>query len=247
MNKVIRASAHKLIRLFGADFHSLSNAPRPIVSGSDVISGSFAPIDAHNKIGKPENYFIHDGYAAREDNDYYDDLGNDDQWQVEVYKFAREICQRDGLNTVCDVGCGSAYKLMNFCGDMKTIGIDVPRTIEHLKQRWPDKEWQADFDAIPPFRIGMVIASDVIEHLPDPDVLLDYIEKIDPEQIVLSTPDRNLLRVGRFNGPPRNSAHVREWSFAEFRAYVESRFVVEAHFISFAAQATQCILCHPRH
>jgi SAM-dependent methyltransferase len=242
---MFRESAHKVARLLGADFYKLSNAPRPILSGNATVSGSFPPINA-NQIGRRENYFIHDGYSHRENNDYFDDTGNSDQWQLEVYKFAREICERDRLSTVCDIGCGSAYKLLRYLGDMKTIGVDVPKTIAHLRQRYPDKEWQADFDAVPPFQIDMVIASDVIEHLPDPNGLLSYITGINPKKIVLSTPDRNLLRLGTFNGPPHNTAHVREWSFAEFRAYIDSFFEVEAHFISFAAQATQCVLCRPR-
>ena len=60
-----------------------------------------------------------------------------------------------------------------------------------------------------------------------------------------STPDRNLLRVGTHDGPPANPAHVREWSFAEFHAYIAQSFRIEEHFISCAAQGTQCLLCTP--
>jgi len=55
--------------------------------------------------------------------------------------------------------------------------------------------------------------------------------------------DRNLLRVRTHDGPPKNPAHVREWSFAEFHAYIAPWFHIEHYFISCAAQGTQCLLC----
>ena len=79
----------------------------------------------------------------------------------------------------------------------------------------------------------------------NPDELLDDVQRLGPKYIVLSTPDRNLLRQGTHAGPPHNPTHMREWSYAEFRAYIGSRFRIEAHFITWAAQATQCVLCRP--
>src|SRR5438874_10543750 len=111
MSTLITASAHKLARLFAVDFYKLSNKPRPIVDGIHPIIGSYPPVDRQSQIGAKENYFVHDGYRARLQNEHFDDTQQEDQWQLEVYSFAREICQRDQFKTVCDVGCGSAYKL----------------------------------------------------------------------------------------------------------------------------------------
>jgi len=69
---------------------------------------------------------------------------------------------------------------------------------------------------------------------------------LNSKYILFSTVERNLLRVGTHNGPPMNPTHVREWNFAEFDAYISSRFEVLEHFISNSAQATQCLLCTPR-
>ena len=90
--------------------------------------------------------------------------------------------------------------------------------------------------------MDIIIASDVIEHIADPDELLDLIEKSEPKLIVLSTPDRNLLQKGH-DGPPRNTAHFREWSFDEFRQYIESRFNIIEHFVTNEKQGTQTIVC----
>ena len=220
---------------------------RPVVSGSARILGSFPPINEWERVGKKGSYYIHDGYRPRTEGLYFDDLSNEGEWQLEVYQFAREIRDRESLKSVADLGCGSASKLVTYFSEFLTVGVDVPQTCARLRNRWPDRHWvETGFGSPLPFPVDLVIASDVIEHLLDPNELLNYIQTLRPKFIVLSTPDRNLLRSGTHNGPPKNPAHIREWSFAEFRAYVEESFDIEEHFISCTAQATQCMLCKPR-
>lgn len=210
------------------------------------IIGSFPPYDELFLLGPRENYFIHRGYTSRDKPNYFDDTELTDEWQREVYKFAREIFDREGLRTVCDIGCGSGHKLMKHFREIKTVGLDVPKTCEWLRKKYPDRKWiELDFKTPPRLLADFVIASDVIEHLVNPDDLLDFISTLNPKYIVFSTPDRNLLRAGTHNGPPRNQAHIREWNMVEFQAYIGSKFRVIEHFISNAAQATQCLLCAP--
>jgi SAM-dependent methyltransferase len=217
---------------------------KPSIQQSDIILGSFAPLNSYYKVGPRSNYYIHEGYQIRTSPSYFDDTMLEDQWQLEVYKFAREIFDRDSLATVTDVGCGSGFKLIKFFWDVKTVGIDVQNTLAFLRNKWPERRW---IDGALPFteQSDLVILSDVIEHVYQPDELLKSVQGMNPKQIVISTPDRNLLRVGTFNGPPQNPTHIREWSFIEFRAYIDQWFKVTEHFISNPAQATQCILCEP--
>ena len=42
-------------------------------------------------------------------------------------------------------------------------------------------------------KADLVIASDVVEHLVDPDEMLQFISRIGPKFVVISTPDRDLL------------------------------------------------------
>lgn len=246
LNALLKRTVRHPLRRFGLDIVRYDGMSRPIIDGSPAILGSFPPWP--QRVGTFENYFIHDGYQHRAEPCYsIDHPGSGERWQLEVYKFAREICERDLLKTVCDIGCGSAFKLMKYFGDMTTVGMDVPQTLRLLQKRWPDRCWLvSDFRVTPPFPVDLVIASDVIEHIVLPNELLSYIEVLAPRYIVLSTPDRNLLRLGTHNGPPQNQAHVREWNFAEFDAYISHFFEIEEHFISFPAQATQCVLCKPR-
>jgi len=219
----------------------------PVIGGSKAILGSFAPYESFSKIGMRSNYYIQDGYQHRGEPQYYDATGTTEDWQSEVYRFAQEIAKQYDLKSVIDIGCGSGYKLLKYFHDSTTIGIDVAETCAVLRKRHPERQWEvSDFEAASVPRADMVIASDVIEHLPDPNLLLQYIVRIAPRYVVLSTPDRNLLRLGRHNGPPLNPTHLREWSMTELHTYLSEFLEIEEHFISCAAQATQCILARPR-
>jgi hypothetical protein len=235
----LKLLTHRSLRAFGFDIVRTN----PVGS----IMGSFPPHTEYFSVGRPENYFIHDGYKHRTGAIYYDDTSNTNQWQMEVYKFAREVLDQKKLKYVCDIGCGSAYKLLKYFGDCNTVGLDVAKTCKWLRAKYSSREWvELDFSNVPALQADLVIAADVVEHLLYPDMMMNYISTLNPEFVVFSTPDRNLLVGGAHNGPPGNPAHIREWNFAEFGAYMASRFQVLDHFISNSRQSTQCALCAPR-
>lgn len=211
------------------------------------ITGTFPPHKEYWAVGQAANYFIHDGYQHRTEIKYYDDTALTEEWQLEVYRFAREVFDENQLAKVCDVGCGSAYKLIKFFGDCDFVGLDVNTTCTWLRRKYPHHRWlELNFANPPSIQADFVIASDVIEHVLNPNDLLSYIATLNPKYILFSTPDRNLFRLGTHDGPPKKPSHVREWSFAEFEAYIDSRFEVLEHFISNNQQSTQCLLCKPR-
>jgi SAM-dependent methyltransferase len=219
----------------------------PTIVGSKFILGSYAPYDTFTTIGSRNTYFIHDGYKHRGEPRYMDATSRTDEWQDEVYQYAREIANQMSLRSVIDIGCGSGFKLLKYFRNYATIGVDVPQTCAVLRKRYPNRQWLvSDFSATATPHADLVIVSDVIEHVPDPDELLQYILRIAPRYVVLSTPDRNLLRLGTHNGPPLNPTHLREWSMAELHAYLSVFLEIDEHFISSAAQATQCVLARPR-
>lgn len=190
-----------------------------------------------------KNYFIKENYTHRESVRYHDDTKksyDSDKWQKEVYILAKKYAEEETYSKILDIGTGSGFKLLKYFKDFDTTGMDLTPTVEWLKNKYPDKSWTDSFEPI--YNMDVIIASDVIEHIADPDELLDLIEKSEPKLIVLSTPDRNLLQKG-YDGPPRNTAHFREWSFDEFRKYIESRFNIIEHLITNKKQGTQTIVC----
>ena len=186
-----------------------------------------------------KTYYIKESYTARLDNKDFDDTKLTDEWQKEVYEYAKKVAEENNFKTILDIGSGSGYKLIKHFDNYNTLGIDIPKTVSFLKEKYPTKSWTDQF--VPVTGYDLVISSDVIEHLPDPDILLDLIIQCDPKMIVLSTPERNLLYKTDHNGPPFNRSHVREWTMVEFYNYISSRLDVLEHYISNHDQATQVI------
>lgn len=193
------------------------------------------------------NYYIAPGYRCRREGTYFDDMENTDNWQREVYEYAAEVMEKFCLNSVYDVGCGSGYKLVKFLGKYNTIGFDLEPTINSLMQKYPDRQWNiSNFQDRNIERADLVICADVIEHVPDPELLLDFLDRIAKDKIIISTPERNFLyRPGsRYRyGPPTNPSHLREWTADELYRYVSRKFTVIHHQITNAKQATQMIVC----
>jgi len=158
-------------------------------------------------------------------------------YQHDVYWRGRELIVKHGLGSVLDIGCGPALKLQSLiaplCNDI--VGLDDQRIVEYCRQHFDFGQFIAcdiEHDPFPVQRtFDLIICADVIEHLVDPDKLLDAIRAAaTPDSwIVLSTPDRDILRgKGCLRSPKR--MHVREWTSAEFAIYLTSRsFVIHEH------------------
>ena len=153
---------------------------------------------------------------------YVDTDRSSKRYQKRVYRYASKI-HREGR--VLDIGCGTAYKTLKYFRKAETLGLEIEPTLSMLRERFPERCWEeSDFTKIPKGRFSMVVCADVIEHIVDPDDLLDFVDRVDFETCVMSTPDRDTLNNPL--GPPRNPSHLREWSFAEFRDYISGRFQV---------------------
>lgn len=189
-----------------------------------------------------KNYGLPEGYRIREKPEHWDDTRMKDEWQREVYLMAAAIMASNGYSNVIDVGCGSAYKLIKYLGKYDTYGLDVPRTVEWLRENYPTKEWGS---SAPDHKFDLVVCADVIEHVPDPDMLCHTLRSLSKGIILISTPDR--LRPGEPPlGPSTNRSHVREWSFAEFGNYIREQFDVLHQVRTNEVQSTYAVICRAR-
>lgn len=194
-----------------------------------------------------ENYFIKPGYKSRTEYVHYDDLEEEDKWQLEVYLRAYGLMKKNNWNRVADIGCGSAYKLIKYLGDFETIGYELSQNVSELKRRHPNREWRtSDLQNAKELVANLIICSDVIEHLVDPDTLMNYLVQQDFQALILSTPERDICRGTGDMGPPRNPAHQREWNLDEFQTYVSEYFQIEEHSVVNFKQGTQCVICKKR-
>jgi SAM-dependent methyltransferase len=224
-----------------------AQTPKPVLALADVSVGAarWATANVKAALGTESSYGIFPGYTHRAEPSYFDDTGFEDGWQREVYEFAAELMARDGLTRVADVGCGSGFKLMKYLGLYDTVGYDVPETVQFLKGKYPERAWHSvPFETRGLPKPDLVVSSDVIEHVPNPDALLGFIAGLDSKYVIISTPDRDCLyRPGSRHhfGPPPNTTHLREWSFAELGAYVGLSFEIIEHKITNREQGTQMI------
>ena len=188
----------------------------------------------------PDKYCIKDGYVSqkhavtlsKKDTDLYwtdQRILTGHYFLYSVYKFAREIAKKHGARNAIDLGCGIAFKLMELIYPVcrGVTGVDQKEAIDYCRKTYQAGNFIVDNLDNPSAKPGifdLVICCDAIEHLLDPDRLVEYIREISHNNsfIVLSTPERDIVRGKDCMGSPKPE-HVREWNREEFAAYLQSR------------------------
>jgi SAM-dependent methyltransferase len=176
------------------------------------------------------NYFIRDGYTPRLQPDYFHDVKPDGKtWQPDVLAIAAHLARANGATRLVDIGCGRGTGLTPYSREFDVVGIDYGANIEYCQSAYDWGTWlELDLEQEPTemllFNDSVVVCSDVIEHLVQPDYLLLTLKAstVCAKSVVLSTPDR-LRTYGRDqDGPPGNPHHTREWTLDEMTALLES-------------------------
>lgn len=172
------------------------------------------------------NYHLPPDYTPRLLPEYFNDtLADASLWQADVYRLSAKLARKASAKTLVDIGCGRAGKLITYAKEFEIIGYDYGANITHCQQTYPNGHWHtADLEEAviaDDFSGSVVICADVIEHLVTPDALIKTLRNAakTAAYVLVSTPDRERLQQGTQNGPPANSAHVREWTLAELEAW----------------------------
>ena len=183
-----------------------------------------------------QNFGLKEGYQSRIEPIYFDDTSTAEETgvvhQQSIYDLAGFLAERDGIKTIIDIGCGSGKKLCALAEKHDIIGVDFGINLKHCRSAYDFGEW-IDWDleshkvlALPPEKLenALIICADVIEHLADPTGLLFNLQRLSNHAalILLSTPERDLVRGTHHMGPPGNRTHVREWSLNELHWLLET-------------------------
>lgn len=219
--------------------NSLLTPPLPLPARStrppDGLSPALSTPPPPERFGLPAAYrqqtaaFTHDDISPGE---YWnaDRLAASGKYQYHVYRWAAELVRERGLASVLDAGCGPATKLSRLvapvCGDIE--GIDQISGVEAARRlNAPGKFTPIDLErpTVAPWRtFDLIICSDVVEHLLDPDPMMRFLRGFCNARTLLlfSTPDRARLH-GRDCLASTKPEHVREWTYPEFRRFLNSR------------------------
>ena len=160
------------------------------------------------------DYFIKNGYRINEENITNDNVSDDKYWnkqrilaaevyQHPVYQFLSKYVRKNNIRSIIDVGCGVGKKLAYVHAQnpsVEIIGIDQEDPIRYCEATYEFGEWYVDdfeqSSLSSDIKAEIVICSDVIEHLINPTVLLNYIKDLLKQDgvAILSTPERDSLR-----------------------------------------------------
>ncbi len=167
-------------------------------------------------------------------------IKNSSIYQFPVYQYAKRFIQKHKIQTVIDVGCGVATKIKMIqkdCPGVEFVGIDQESAINYCKSHYDFGSWYIDNFEKPDENLSdikgeLIICSDIIEHVINPDILLNYLKCRVKKNgfVILSTPERDALRGQACTNCP-NMQHIREWNYIELEKYLESQgFKIIEHF-----------------
>jgi SAM-dependent methyltransferase len=154
------------------------------------------------------------------------------QKHLELYLDAMYLLlERTSVCSVLDAGCGEGvvYRAMRTRGfDGEWTGVDLSAdAIDYAKRESPEAEWQVSSVADLPFpesSFDLVLSSQVLEHLAEPEQALRELARCSQQWLVLSVPYEPLFQWltwlsihFRIGGDP---GHVHHWRPREFRRFV---------------------------
>lgn len=175
-------------------------------------------------------YSLPPEYVSRLEPAYFDDVLSDStEWQADVYRLAHHLAFESDVENLVDLGCGNGKKLLPYAESMQIIGLDYGKNIDFCQDNNSPGTWirlNLNQIVVPVsyFTDSVVICADIIEHLPQPEALIQSIQNACSvaKYVLISTPDRERVYKGEHNGPPGNPYHVREWSNAELVHWLRS-------------------------
>ena len=155
------------------------------------------------------------------------DVPEENYWfrrHLVVYEW---IAARAHGRRVVDLACGEGYGSAVLASTaVSVVGVDAnPEAFEHARLKYPGVRFERNMIELWTGDVDCVVFLQTIEHVQDPDAVLDHIrELIGPKGVAyVSTP--NVLTLAP-KGAERsgNPWHVREYRAEEYRALCERHF-----------------------
>jgi 2-polyprenyl-3-methyl-5-hydroxy-6-metoxy-1,4-benzoquinol methylase len=138
---------------------------------------------------------------------------------------------------VLDMGCRDGILTRHFIEKNEVTGLDIDQlALEACREKLNIETKWADFSLqipIPTSSFDVVVAGEVIEHLPYPEITIAEISRIlKPEGLFIgSVPNsyhiKNRLRVLKGRLIDYDQTHLRAYNVMLLRQYLEKKFIIE--------------------
>ncbi|MFT4580222.1 MAG: 2-polyprenyl-3-methyl-5-hydroxy-6-metoxy-1,4-benzoquinol methylase [Nitrospinales bacterium] len=138
---------------------------------------------------------------------------------------------------VLDMGCRDGILTRHFIEQNEVTGLDIDKqALEACREKLNIETKWADFSLqipIPTSSFDVVVAGEVIEHLPYPEITIAEISRIlKPEGLFIgSVPNsyhiKNRLRVLKGRLIDYDQTHLRAYNVMLLRQYLEKEFIIE--------------------
>lgn len=141
--------------------------------------------------------------------------------------------------SVLDVGCGEGFTLEKFKNKnigKKLVGIDFLDTaIKIGKKERPYLDLRIGNIYDIPFKdnsFDLVVCSEVLEHVDDPEKALSELERVTKKYILLSVPNEpffilaNFVRGKNWSRFGNDIEHINHWSMFGFEKFVGTKYTV---------------------
>jgi len=180
---------------------------------------------------------------------YYDKYGSNNKIEsfiVSNYFKKLQILLKDlDYKTILDIGCAEGFVTNEISGikECDITGIDLSaRDISEAKKQYPYLRFiEGDIYKLPfnSKSFDMVIALEVLEHLENPEIALEEIQRVAKKWILFSVPIEPLWRIlnilrGKYMKRMGNTpGHLNHWLPGDFTRFIKYYFVVDKYIKSF--------------
>jgi ubiquinone/menaquinone biosynthesis C-methylase UbiE len=158
------------------------------------------------------------------------------RWMMQGFKESLlSFSQQISFNSMLEIGCGEGYiqELLTPPQSLAT-DIDLP-IVRDAKARYPHAHYTvADGTRmpLPNASFDLVVAIEVLEHVPQPERLLQEAKRLSQRYCIFSVPREPLWRIlnmvrGRYWVDLGNTpGHINHWSSRSFQHFIEQELTI---------------------